>query len=114
MTIKEIAETLDAQIVCGDEFVNRKVEKAFSSDLMSEVLTIDSENLILITGLINVQTIRTCEMLDIQNIVLVRNKKATPEMLELAEENDVAIIQCPFSMFKASGILYQHGIKPVY
>ena len=42
---------------------------------MSEVLTIDSENLILITGLVNVQTIRTCEMLDIQNIIIVRNKK---------------------------------------
>jgi serine kinase of HPr protein (carbohydrate metabolism regulator) len=81
---------------------------------MSEVLTIDSENLILITGLVNVQTIRTCEMLDIQNIIIVRNKKATPEMLELAEENDIIIIQCPFSMFKASGILYQHGIKPIY
>ncbi|HOF17082.1 MAG TPA: hypothetical protein PLF32_09395 [Bacteroidales bacterium] len=114
MTIKEIAESLEGEIVCSEKFTNRKVEKAFSSDLMSEVLTIDSENLILITGLVNVQTIRTCEMLDIQNIIIVRNKKATPEMLELAEENDIIIIQCPFSMFKASGILYQHGIKPIY
>ena len=35
-------------------------------------------------------------------------------MIELAEENDMVLICCPYSMFKACGLLYQAGLKPLY
>ena len=35
-------------------------------------------------------------------------------MIELAEENDMVIMECEYSMFKASGILYQNEIEPIY
>ena len=81
---------------------------------MSDVLTIDKEKLLLLTGLVNIQTIRTSEMADIQNIVLVRNKKATPEMIAIAVENDIIVMQCCFSMYKSCGLLFQHGLNSVY
>lgn len=114
MKLETIAEILNAEVVCGNSKLDREVKAVFASDLMSDVLTIDSVNLLLITGLVNVQTIRTSEMSDIQNIVLVRNKKATPEMIEMANENGMVIMQCSYSMYKACGLLFQSGIKPVY
>lgn len=114
MKLIEVAAILKAEVICGKNKLEREVESVFASDLLSDVLTIDSEKLLLLTGLVNIQTIRTSEMSDIKNIVLVRNKKATPEMIALAEENRMVIMQCSYSMYKACGLLFQSGINPVY
>jgi predicted transcriptional regulator len=114
MKLKEIAAILNAEVICGHSKLEREVEAVFASDLMSDVLTIDSEKLVLLTGLVNIQTIRTSEMSDIKNIVLVRNKKATPEMIALAEENRIVIMQCSYSMYKTCGLLFTNGLNPVY
>jgi predicted transcriptional regulator len=114
MKLKEIANILNAEVICGQSKLDREVNAVFASDLMSDVLTIDSEKLLLLTGLVNIQTIRTSEMSDIKNIILVRNKKASPEMIALAEENRIVIMQCSYSMYKTCGLLFQSGLNPIY
>lgn len=114
MKISDILKYTDAGIATGVPEEDKELEKAFSSDLMSDVLTLDEDNILLITGLANVQLVRTAEMADIQVVLLARGKKASPEMIELANENGLVILETPFSIFKASGVLYAHGLKPVY
>lgn len=114
MTIGEICSTVNGELICGDEKVNCEVEYAFASDLMSDVLTVNCDNLLLITGLANMQTIRTAEMSDAACILLVRNKSASSEMKELAEETGIPIICCKSTMFKAAGELYRAGLKPLF
>ncbi|MHA7108967.1 hypothetical protein ACRTDU_02500 [Sunxiuqinia elliptica] len=114
MQVSKICELLAATIICGEEQASAKIERGFSSDLMSDVLTLDTDNLLLITGLCNLQTIRTSEMADIRYIVFVRNKKVTEEMLALANENNMCLLESPYTLFKASGLLYQAGLNPVY
>lgn len=113
MDLSEIIDLVSAKLVAGD--VNGVVvEKGFSSDLMSDVLTIDTEKIILITGTCNVQAIRTAEMADIQCILLVRGKKASHDMVKIANENKIVIIETALSMFNTVGLLYKAGLKPVY
>lgn len=114
MKISDILQLTEARVVCDSYSPQTEVQQAFSSDLMSDVLTLDSENILLVTGLANPQSIRTAEMADIHFILLVRNKKASDEMICLAEENHITIMETPFSLFKTSGILYQAGLMPVY
>ena len=114
MKLKDGVALLDAKVICGSGNLDREMEFAFASDLMSDVLTLKNDNLLLLTGLANLQTIRTSEMSDINNIIFVRNKKATAEMIELADENEMVLIECGYSMFKASGLLYKAGLKPLF
>ncbi len=114
MKVEDIAKMLDARIVWGAEQGNYEIEVAFASDLMSDVLTLKNDHVLLITGLANTQTIRTAEMSDIKCIVFARNKKVSDEMLRLAEENEIIIVECRYSVFKTCGILYQAGVKPIY
>lgn len=114
MKLKEIAAILDATISCGADRLEEEVELGYSSDLMSDVLTLDNDNLVLITGLANTQAVRTAEMADIRAIILVRNKKASAEMLDLAKENKMCILESPYSLFKSSGLLFRAGLKPIY
>ncbi|HLO90866.1 MAG: hypothetical protein ACM3ME_04350 [Chloroflexota bacterium] len=114
MKIREVVDLLNAKVVSGQNHLDTEVEFTFASDLMSDVLTVEKDNILLLTGLANLQTIRTAEMSEINNIIFVRKKKATPEMLQLAEENEMILVECDYSMFKASGLLYKAGMKPVY
>jgi len=114
MKITEILEIVNGNIVCGFERLNDDVEVGFASDLMSDVLTLQSSNLLLITGLANLQTIRTAEMADISVIILARNKKASTDILALAGEIGLVIIECKYSMFKTCGLLFESGLKAVY
>ncbi len=114
MKLKEIIDLLEGNLLCGKERLDDDLQSAFASDLMSDVLTVADSEILLITGLANIQTIRTSEMSDISHILLVRNKKATVEMLSLAIENGIALIESPYSMFRVCGILFNSGLKPVF
>lgn len=115
MKVDEIVPLVAGKIVEGEEFKQKEIDCVFASDLMSDVLTIRSDKtLMLITGLANVQTIRTCEMSDIKVIMFVRGKKASEDMIELANENEMTLIETNYSLFRTSGILYQAGVSPVY
>ncbi len=114
MKVKEILRILDARLLCGEDQLEYTVEMAFASDLMSDVLTQSNDHVLLITGLANMQTIRTAEMSDINCVVFARNKKATPEMIELAKESDIVLIACRYSLFRTCGLLYQAGVKPIF
>lgn len=114
MRLKKIIELTNAKLVAGTVIENFDIQKAFSSDLMSDVLTLDEDNILLITGLTNVQLVRTAEMADIEVVLLARSKKASEEMIKLANENRLIILETPFSIFRASGVLFQNGLSPVY
>lgn len=114
MKIENIVHLLDAKVICGQHRIADEISKAFSSDLMSDVLTLETDNILLLTGLANIQTIRTAEVAEIQHLVIVRNKKLASDIVDLAKELNMVIIESPFSMFKASGILYTNGVNPIY
>jgi len=113
MTLKQIAETLGATVYLGEERLGEEVEHAFASDLMSDVLTL-KDTPVLVTGLCNVQTIRTCDMANLEVIIFVRGKRPTEDMIELAEDNDMVLLGTSFSMFKTCGMLFEAGMKPLF
>lgn len=114
MKVSEIIQLIDGRILCGEERMDYSVEVAFASDLMSDVLTLKNDHVLLITGLNNLQTIRTAEMSDIHCVILARNKRASQEMLELAQENGQVLIECRYSVFKTCGLLFQAGVRPIF
>ena len=113
MTLKEIATLLNAKVVLGEEHMDMEVEHAFASDLMSDVLTL-KDTPVLVTGLCNVQTIRTCDMANLEVVIFVRNKRPTEDMIELAEDNDMVLLATEYSMFRACGVLYEAGLHPLF
>lgn len=114
MKLSQVVELLDAIVVCGEAHLERDVRFGFASDLMSDVLTLSTDNMLLITGMSNMQTIRTAEMADIEQILVVRNKSITEEMKEVARENDIVLMSCSRSMFRTVAALSQAGLMPIY
>jgi len=113
MRLDEILKMTEAELICGD-LDDRDITTAFSSDLMSDVLTVEADDAVLVTGLTNIQAIRTAEMADITCILFVREKEVTPNMIRLAKESDIILMKSRYTMFQVCGILYQTGLKPVF
>ncbi len=113
MQIKYVAGILNAEILAFEQGLEHDVVTAFGSDLMSDVLAYVEEDTLLITGLINQQVIRTAEMLDLKAILFVRGKIPCNEVIQLAEEKQIILMMTKESLFTASGILFQHGLRGI-
>ena len=111
MKLSEIKEILNAEVVCGEELLENEVSSAFGSDMMSDVLAYAKSDSVLLTGLVNPQTIRTALMLDMEAIVFVRAKKLTDEVVSLARESGIVILSTEYRMFETCGKLYAKGLK---
>ena len=81
-----------------------------SADLMSDVLCFNLSRGLLVTGLINPQSVRTAEMADIAALLIVRGKTPPPETVRIAWEVGIPIIGTEMTMFEACGRLYGAGL----
>lgn len=100
--------------MCGKEDSDREVDHAFAADLMSDVLTLTDDNVLFITGLVAPQTIRTAVVSDIHTILVVRGKQVPESIVQIARENDIVLITSPYTMYRASGLLFGDGLQAIY
>ena len=111
MKVYEIKEILDAEVICGEEFMDRDVFTACGSDMMSDVLAYVKEQAVLLSGLVNPQVVRTAEMMDMQCIVFVRGKKPDQGIIDLAKDRDIVLMSTKQPMFASCGMLYEKGLR---
>jgi energy-converting hydrogenase Eha subunit G len=84
------------------------------TDLMSDALAMICTNpaqTILLTGLANGQALRTAEMMDINVIILCRNKTLSEDNIDLATSMEMNVFTTSLPMFEAVGVLYKEGLK---
>jgi predicted transcriptional regulator len=110
MKVEIVKEILKAKVWVGEEYLEKEVKAACGCDLMSDVLAFAKEKVLLLTGLVNPQVIRTAEMLDIKAIVFVRGKQPTEEMMTLAKQKKMIICSTDYPLYIACGKLYHNGL----
>lgn len=111
MKISEIKTILDAELICGEEFLENEVFTACGSDMMSDVLAYVKEQAVLLSGLVNPQVVRTAEMMDMKCIVFVRGKRPDLDIIDLAIDRDIVLLCTQLEMFTSCGLLYKNGLK---
>ena len=110
MKLRQIADLLGAEVLCGEQQLDEEAYSACGSDMMSDVLAYVKDQAVLITGLVNPQVVRTAMMMDMRCVVFVRGKRPTQEMVELANENHIAVLVSGYRMYEACGKLYAGGL----
>ncbi|MDD6676328.1 MAG: DRTGG domain-containing protein [Acutalibacteraceae bacterium] len=111
MTVLQLKEILSAELLCGGDHLDREVQTACGSDMMSDVLAFVKEQAVLLTGLVNPQVVRTAEMMDMKVIVFVRGKVPSDAILDLAHKLDIVVLKTELEMFTSCGKLYQAGLR---
>jgi hypothetical protein len=112
MILSKCAELLKATVIVPAGNLDLDVVVACGSDLMSDVMAFScATNQMLLTGLVNPQTIRTAEMMDVRAIVFVRGKTPDQMMCDLAAEKGIALLSTPLPMFTSCGLLHEAGVR---
>lgn len=111
MKIIDAAKALEAQPVNETWREDVEIVSACGADLMSDVMAFVKDQVLLLTGLINVQVIRTAILMDIQAVCFVRGKAPNEEMIEMAKENGIVLMTSRLPLFLACGKLYEAGVR---
>ena len=110
LKLSEVQKALEARVIEGKDKLDRVAESAFGADLMSDVLAFTRKKTLLLTGLTNVQVIRTADVSELSAIVFVRGKMPGQEILQVANQCDIPVLLTKYTMFEACGILYKLGL----
>ncbi len=110
MTIREVATLLHAEVLCCEKLLDTEVHSACGSDMMSDVLAFVKDQAVLLTGLVNLQVIRTAEMMDMKCVVFIRGKRPDPAMIDFAITKGIVLLCSNMRMYPACGILYKNGL----
>ena len=101
ITIADVVQALEGELISGEDKLEKTVDNFGATDLLSDVLAMGKTNYVLLTGLTNVQILRTAEITNACCVVIVRNKQPQPAAVSLAKSNGIPLILSRLTMFDA-------------
>jgi len=110
MKLSRVRELVNGIYLTGDPENDPDVANCMGSDMMSDVLAFAEPGAILITGLINAQSVRTADIADSVAVIYVRGKKPEETVIELAKELSIPLISTELGMFDTCGVLAKEGL----
>lgn len=110
MRLGEITVALRCEALNAAEH-EMDIEAVVASDGMSEILAFHAPGALMLTGLTNIQSVRTAVVADVHAIVYVRGKRPPDKVIDLAREKQIPVFLTSLGMFESCGILYTAGLK---
>ena len=111
MTLAEIRDILQCEVLTGEDGLSVEVETVVASDGMSEILAFARPGALMITGLTNVQSVRTADIANVRAMVYIRGKRPVEKVIGLARQSDIPVLATRMGMFDACGMLREAGLK---
>ncbi|NMB11077.1 MAG: hypothetical protein GX977_02200 [Firmicutes bacterium] len=111
MKIREIVDIIDAELLTKPSHMDRQILSVCGADLMSDVLAFTKAKTLLLTGLTSIQVVRTAGVVDLAGIVFVRGKRPSPDVIEMANSEDLPLLVTNHPLYETCGKLYRCGLK---
>jgi predicted transcriptional regulator len=113
MKLSEVRDLLHCEVLTADSVFDPEGNVCMGADMMSDVLAFARPGALLLTGLTNMQSVRTADIAEATGIVYVRGKRPDEQTIRLAEELKLPLMSTELNMFDACGILYESGLKGI-
>jgi predicted transcriptional regulator len=111
MKLAQVRDILQCEVLTGENGLSMDVETVVASDGMSEILAFAHPGALMITGLTNIQSVRTADIANVRAIIYIRGKRPADNALELAREHKMPVLATSLGMFDVCGILREQGLK---
>ncbi len=113
MKLSEIRDLLQAEVLTGEEGLSADIQQVVASDGMSEILNFAKSRELMITGLTNIQSIRTADIAGVSAVIYCRGKFPDRKVIDFARQKNIPVMVTGMVMFDICGILYARGLKGV-
>ena len=113
MTLQEIQALLQCEVLTQGDDLQLDVSQVVASDGMSEILAFAKSKELMITGLTNIQSIRTADIAGVSAVIYCRGKLPDKKVIEFARQKHIPVLATRMGMFDICGVLYSKGLKGV-
>jgi predicted transcriptional regulator len=101
MTMSEIANVLKAEVLVKGEGIHKGVRHVMASDLMSDVLLVDEDDMLLLTSLASDQVLRTAQIVGAVGVIVVNGKPLPSSMVNVANDLHMTLATSRLSKYDA-------------
>lgn len=101
MTIDDVAKVLNGKVLFKEEGRARHVGAVVASDLMSDVLLVDADDMLLLTSLASDQALRTAQIVGAVGVVVHNNKPLPASMKGVARRLGISLATTPFAKYES-------------
>lgn len=98
LSLNEILQIAQGEIIHAG--AQNRIDAVVASSLMSDVLTFDEKNVLLISNLRTAQVVRTADVIDASAILLTSQEPLTRDTTQLARELNITLCRTPLSLFE--------------
>ena len=113
MKLSEVKDLLQCEVLSGENELSADVLQVVASDGMSEILAFAKSRDLMVTGLTNIQSIRTADIAGVSAVVYCRGKRPDKKVIEFARQKKIPVLVTAMVMFDICGILYGKGLKGI-
>jgi hypothetical protein len=110
MTLGQIKDLLDCDIICGGDQMGMEVTCCFAADLMSDVLAFSRPGALLVTGLASIQSVHAADVADMRAILYIHDKRPTEAVADVARKKQIPLMTTRRFMFETCGLLHRQGM----
>ncbi len=106
MTVKELTERLNLQVVAGSKGLDQEITGGYASDLLSDVMGHSNAGEVWITLQTHKNVMAIASLKELSAIVLVKGLTAEPDMLSQANEENIPVLSTSLGAFEIIGKIY--------
>lgn len=111
MKISELRDILKAKVIVGEEQLDDIIVGGGAADVMDDILASAAKGCVWLTGATTEQVMQTAKIVQVGAVVIVRGKRPTQEVADLARAYNIPLLMTGYSLFVACGRLYMNGIR---
>jgi len=106
MTVNDIVEKLELEVVSGHSGLGKEITGGYVSDLLSDVMGHADEGDVWITLQTHKNVMAIASLKDLAAVIIVKGFKAEADCIEKSNEEDIPVLSTQESTFEVAGKLY--------
>ncbi|MCP5105871.1 MAG: serine kinase [bacterium] len=114
ITLRNIIDNFNLEVVCGEEFLDREVAGGYAGDLLSDVMTNTKKGNIWVTRQAHPNIVAVAVLRMLSGVIIINNRQPEEETVKKAVREKLPIMTSEYPMFELVGRLYEFGIKGIH
>lgn len=111
MTVKELCVLLGARALTNETTLAREVKSGYACDLLSWVMAHGGEGMAWTTVQTHMNVIAVAALHEMSCVIIPEGALAAEDVVEKANEENIAILASEKSAFEIAGLMYLSGVR---
>lgn len=106
MTVRELVEALELEVLAGESLLERQLTDGYCSDLLSDVMARARAGAVWITIQTHTNVVAVASLLNLAAVVLANGQRPDAETLGRATSEQIIVLATNHTAFSVAGRLY--------